>query len=264
MAPEAFFLPVAGSGRFCLLHRPSGEIRGAILYLHPLAEELNRSRRIATLQARDFAAAGYLVLQIDLQGCGDSAGEFADASWQQWLTDTAAGIACLRSQSDAPLYLWGVRCGALLAVEAAARLTESVRLLLWQPPVSGRQHLQQFLRLAVAAGMLVGRKVTTEVLSARLTAGETLEIAGYGLSPALAQGLAEAQLAWPANLVAAHCLEVGETLSPALAAHVAANPAVSASAVPAVQFWQAPGVDDVPALRQASLEALKALEALTA
>lgn len=259
--PEAFFLPVAGSGRFCLLHRPPGEARGAILYLHPWAEELNRSRRIAALQARDFAAAGYWVLQIDLFGCGDSAGEFVDATWSQWLRDAQAGIAHLRGQTAAPLFLWGLRSGALLALGAAAELAEPARLLLWQPPVSGRQHLQQFLRLAVAAEMLAGRKVTTEALLARLASGESLEIAGYGLSPALAHGLSEAQLTWPNHLIAAHCLELGNALSPPLAAQVAANPAISASAVPAVQFWQAPGVDDAPALRQASLTALEALAA---
>jgi len=33
---------------------------------------MNKSRRMAALQARVFAAMGFGVLQIDLFGCGDS------------------------------------------------------------------------------------------------------------------------------------------------------------------------------------------------
>ena len=68
MSLEAFFLPVTGGRLFCLLHRPAGEtaIKGAVLYVHPFAEEMNRSRRMAALQAKAMASAGYMVLQVDL------------------------------------------------------------------------------------------------------------------------------------------------------------------------------------------------------
>ncbi len=76
MAPEAFFLPVANaqhSQRFCLFHPAQGRASGApLLYLHPFAEEMNKSRRMAALQSRALAEHGYAVLQIDLLGCGDS------------------------------------------------------------------------------------------------------------------------------------------------------------------------------------------------
>ncbi len=38
--------------------------RGAIVYIHPFAEELNRSRHVVALQARAFAEAGYAVLPV--------------------------------------------------------------------------------------------------------------------------------------------------------------------------------------------------------
>ncbi|MBK8384562.1 MAG: hypothetical protein IPL11_02315 [Candidatus Accumulibacter sp.] len=41
----------------------------------------NKSWRIVPLQARALATAGYAVLQIDLMGCGDSSGDFGDATW---------------------------------------------------------------------------------------------------------------------------------------------------------------------------------------
>ena len=41
-------------------------------------------------QARALAQAGYGVLQVDLLGCGDSTGDFADATWAAWLDDAQA------------------------------------------------------------------------------------------------------------------------------------------------------------------------------
>src|SRR5690349_8930312 len=112
---EAFFLPAERGNRFCVVNRPARETRGAILYVHPFAEEMHKSRRTAALQARRLAELGYVVLQIDLLGCGDSAGEFGDARWDIWQSDVQAGLAWLKARVDAPLALWGLRLGAMLA-----------------------------------------------------------------------------------------------------------------------------------------------------
>ena len=70
-----------------------------MLYIHPFAEEMNKSRRMAALQSRALAQAGYAVLQIDLLGCGDSSGDFGDATWQSWVSDVVLGCQWLRSQN---------------------------------------------------------------------------------------------------------------------------------------------------------------------
>ena len=59
----------------------------AAIYLPPFAEELNRSRKMASLQARALAAAGIGVLVLDPYGCGDSAGDFRDARWDRNISD---------------------------------------------------------------------------------------------------------------------------------------------------------------------------------
>ena len=38
---EAFFLPAEPGERFCLAHVPAGAPRGAIVYVHPFAEEMH-------------------------------------------------------------------------------------------------------------------------------------------------------------------------------------------------------------------------------
>ena len=133
---------------FAIHHRPSAAPGEAVVYVHPFAEELNQSRRMAALQAEALAGLGYGVLMLDLTGCGDSTGDFADARWQTWREDILAGCRWLGTQGYGRITLWGLRLGAALAVEAACAQPELTRrLVLWQPTVSGRTALTQFLRL---------------------------------------------------------------------------------------------------------------------
>ena len=146
---EPFFFDARPGTRFSLYHAPNSQVapRGAILYVHPFAEELNRTRRMAAQQSRAFAALGYAVLQIDLFGCGDSCGEFNAGRWQIWHDDLALAAEWLAERDSGPLTLWGLRLGGLLALDAAARLRPRC-VLLWQPFMSGRACINQFLRLS--------------------------------------------------------------------------------------------------------------------
>jgi exosortase A-associated hydrolase 2 len=189
---EAFFLPVPDGFRYCLFHAPVGPCREALVYLHPFAEEMNKSRRMAALQARALAALGVGVLQIDLHGCGDSSGEFADARWEGWKRDIDAARAWLGERLGRPAGLWGLRLGALLALDYAARTPEvPPRMLLWQPVISGAAFLNQFLRMRIAADLLQDGATNggTKALRESLDKGKPLEIAGYELAPALAAAL---------------------------------------------------------------------------
>jgi len=137
---EPFFLNTDRGERFCLYHAPDGaqKYRGAFLYVHPFAEEMNKSRRMAVLQAKALADAGFGVLQIDLFGCGDSNGDFADARWDIWKDDLAAASQWLQERSGQIPGLWGLRLGALLALDfAIASKNEHGSIILWQPIVNG-------------------------------------------------------------------------------------------------------------------------------
>jgi len=223
---EPFFLKSGTGQRFCLFHRPAGECRGAVLYVHPFAEEMNRSRRMAALQARRLAALGYGVLQLDLHGCGDSSGDFGDARWDLWKQDLAAGAAWLRQQLGQPVTLWGLRLGATLALDYARTAPHPVAaMILWQPVLNGATYLTQFLRLRMASALLADSASAhsgTGALRDALRAGETLEIGGYDLAPALAAALDALD---PAEALAPSCpvhwLEAlsapGQALPPAAA-----------------------------------------------
>jgi len=189
---ETFFLPVQDGFRYCLFHAPAGPCREALVYLHPFAEEMNKSRRMAALQARALAALGVGVLQIDLHGSGDSSGEFGDARWEGWKRDVDAACAWLRERLGRAPGLWGLRLGALLALDYAAKAEATPpRLLLWQPVTNGTAFLNQFLRLRIAADLLQegANNGGTKALRASLAQGKPVEIAGYELAPALAAAL---------------------------------------------------------------------------
>jgi exosortase A-associated hydrolase 2 len=184
-----FFLTADAGERFCLYHQPdpAAAPRGAILYVHPFAEEMNKSRRMAALQSRAYARAGFGVLQIDLYGCGDSSGDFADARWDIWLSDLALGWQWLTQRGAGPFYLWGLRLGALLALDFAARAKPEA-LILWQPAISGRAHLHQFAR-AQSAARLFGAVPATS------TPEQGTEIAGYMVAPELSAAISQADAA---------------------------------------------------------------------
>jgi uncharacterized protein len=270
MPPEAFFLPVADGQRFCLYYPSVGaEPRGAMLYLHPFAEEMNKSRRMVALQARMLAEHGFAVLQIDLHGCGDSSGDFGDATWKNWLQDVHDAHAWLRSRCPAPFWLWGLRAGCLLATQAAAQLTEPANYLFWQPTPSGKVFLQQFLRLKVASELLAGdNKGVMEALKQQLADAQSVEIAGYSLSPGLAQGLEQADLLppppKPGHLI---WLELSTrpdaTLMPASAKRLeqwqSAGYSTSSQVVTGPAFWQTTEIEEAPALLTATVAALEGI-----
>ena len=193
-----FFLPASDGQRYCLLHLPApGQAaRGGILYIHPFAEELNKSRHVAAMQARAFAALGYSVLQLDLYGCGDSSGDFGDARWSIWRNDLHLACAWLARRVDGPLTLWGLRLGALLALDIAAHPPLPLaRLLLWQPELDGRRVIDRFMRLRLAGRMLAHGGNAEAPGQARddargeLAAGRAVEVAGYLLAPELARAI---------------------------------------------------------------------------
>lgn len=262
---QAFFLPSPkGLGqRYALYHAPQQPCRGLVLYLHPFAEEMNKSRRMAALQSRALATAGFAVLQIDLRGCGDSSDDFGDASWDDWVDDAELGLKLLRERhgEQQPIWLWGIRAGCLVAHGLAQRHALNCHFLFWQPTVQGRLVLQQFLRLKAAAALADGGgKGVVEQLRECLRQGESVEVAGYALGPALCAGLEQSSLqSAPTSAEDPQARRVvwieqargaATNLSPVSAAALQswreAGFAVEVSLEPGPPFWQATEIEEAP------------------
>lgn len=262
---EAFHLATPAGFRFCVLRRPVGgaPARGTIIHIPAFAEELNKSRHMVALAAEAWALQGWNVLQLDLGGCGDSEGEFGEASWQGWLEDVRLAHSWAARYCEGPIWLWGLRLGALLACEAAAKWRLDCGLLMWQAVTSGKQHLQQFLRLWQAA-RIVGKAGAAQETSPqqRLAAGRTVEIAGYELAPALATGMEQAQLEAIHAPHGVHWFQLGaaaSAVSPAierlLAKWRSVGVAVNLHMVSGPAFWQTQEIELAPELLAVSTSA---------
>lgn len=266
---EPFFLDSPRGQLFCIFTAPADrQLEGAVLYLPPFSEEMHKSRRMAALQARAMAAQGYAVLQIDLTGCGDSTGDFSDASWSAWLDDASLAHVWLAKKTARPITLWGLRTGALLATNLAQRLHAAVRnLILWQPVSDGSLFINQFLRIKLASEMLSEgqSKSGTKVLLAQLEAGEGVEVGGNMLCPAMARELGSIKLASLTPGCPVSWLEVGAhastNVTPAsqriVDAWQSAGGRVQAKTVQSDPFWATQEIIECPALIDATLGCLK-------
>lgn len=249
---HAFYLPVDAGRCFAVYRAPAdGNVRATMLHLPAFGDEMNKARAMTARAARAFAAGGCAVLHMDWIGCGDSAGDHADATLERWIDNALHGLAWLRARHpDCPTpWLWCLRAGTLLVPALLERAAPDAPLLLWQPVASGKQYLNHLLRLKLAASLIDAGKASSslQALRARLQAGETLEIGGYPVSQHLAQQMEatafeiprghRGHVAWFEITASA-----ATSLSPAARASIdaarASGAIVSARVVNGPGFWQ--------------------------
>ena len=171
---------------------PTTAPRATILFVPPLFEEANRTRRTLVLAMRALAADGFAALLPDLPGQNDSLVPLEQVdltTWQSALADIAATI-------DGPLIIASLRGGTL--IDHCAKATAWWRLA----PVGGASLLRTLLRARVAADREAGLTSSLDILQTEAATAPLL-LAGNRLSPAMmAQlGAAETQPVAPRRTV---------------------------------------------------------------
>ena len=267
---HGFYLPSEDGECFCV-YRKAADIDPShtMLHLPAFGDEMNKARAMTARASRVFAERGFGVLQIDLYGCGDSAGEHADATLSRWCANALCAIDWLRARSraGAPTWLWSLRAGALLASQLLEQTLPGAPLLLWQPVLSGASQLNQLLRQKLAGGALdtADERGGMRALRESLRNGETIEIGGYGISAELARELEKATFGIsPHNAGRVEWFEVTNSLPPALspvartkvAALRAAGVRITATAIEGPGFWQSTEIERCDALIVASANAI--------
>lgn len=262
-------LPSGKRQLFSLLSEPLVEPRGVVVHVPAFAEEMNKSRRMVTLATEALVQDGWAVIVFDLSGCGDSSELLQDVDWAMWIEDLDNVVAWSRQRfPDRQLVLWSLRGGALIASDWMASTGHVLPMLMWQPALSGKLQLTQFLRLKAANDMLSemdARSVMAE-LRRKIDEGESVEVAGYCLSAKLAQGMSRAAFSLPESEgVDIALLEVGSaenaTLSPAGQGLVEKGAVVAsrvfAEKITGPAFWSTQYIETVPGLVTASRKALE-------
>jgi exosortase A-associated hydrolase 2 len=239
-----------GHDRILVVSRvPAGQLRGAVLIAPPFAEEMNKTRKIFADLATALSRAGVVSVLPDLFGTGDSAGEFRDARWDLWKENLQRVVDWIASSGWQLAGVVGVRLGCALVAEMLRDGSHvAPRSVFWQPVLDGERYLTQFLRLRVAASMTdTAGKETVAILRGRLLAGESVEVAGYELAPALAAqidrvrladalGLQLGQLTWM-ELVRGDDGRLPGASQLAVDACVTAGLRVETAAIVGVPFW---------------------------
>lgn len=119
----------------------------AVLLCYPWGQEYIRAHRSMRRLASLLSRGGLHALRFDYFGTGDSMGSSREVSVSGWEQDIDTALEELRETSQvARVALVGLRLGATLAAQVAARNKEIVeRLILWDPIVSGPEYVQELL-----------------------------------------------------------------------------------------------------------------------
>ena len=186
---KPFFFGGASRPLFGICHEPPEHLarnRGVVICA-PVGQEYMRSHRALRLLAADLARSGFHALRFDYFGCGDSAGEGDQGDLDRWQQDVGEAIDELEAWADLEqVSVVGARLGGSLAALVAAGRGDVDRLVLWEPIVTGADHLRE---LATLHGELV---LDTIPDPPPATGQEAL---GFPLSPGFRSHLAAMDLA---------------------------------------------------------------------
>jgi len=230
--------------------------QGAVLCLPPFGEELNKTRRMLALQGRALAQRGITFVLPDLFGTGDSEGEFVEASHERWHSDMQFIVAWLEAQKFQSVAILAVRYGSLLldsCIETAS--IDAAKVALWNPVMSGKTLLTQFLRTKVAAAMSTGEKTSVRALREQIARDGEIEVAGYSLSADMLSSVDSASLATldiepPVELLWADTGTFTTELAPAKARELQAHWSekgidINYRRIKGPQFWLSPEISEV-------------------
>jgi alpha-beta hydrolase superfamily lysophospholipase len=170
-------------------HMPAdGRARSGVVLCPPLSRDHLQAHYAIRKVAVRLEQSGIATLRFDYDGTGDSFGRTDDPDRvEAWLRSIEAALAVLRRSGVPRVGLAGMRLGATLAAEAAARDGAIDALALWDPCASGKAFVSEQRALAaltfgIAPTHVDGSLETPGmVLSADTVAGlRSLEVAPSG------------------------------------------------------------------------------------
>jgi pimeloyl-ACP methyl ester carboxylesterase len=122
--------------------------RRAMVVCPPLGHESIACHRALRQLAVHLSRAGVAALRFDYFGTGDSAGGCHEVSLTVSRDNVGTAVETLRHLEDGPeVGLAGLRLGASLAILHAADTGEVPVMVLWDPVLAGRAHLEEMLAL---------------------------------------------------------------------------------------------------------------------
>lgn len=115
--------------------------RAAVVMCSPFGHDRDYALRTYRVLAARLTRQGLGVLRFDYSGTGDSAGDLADATIEQWIEDTVEAVVKARTLDARSVAIVGCGLGAGIALRAAERAGNVAYLIMWNPVLDGRRYL---------------------------------------------------------------------------------------------------------------------------
>ncbi len=134
---ESIVFEIDGQKLFGVLHMPLNQSQTpGVLMCHGLAGNKTGRFRIYVNLAKELAKAGIASLRVDFRGCGDSDGEFSEATVKGFVKDACVSLQYLIHHSGIDptrIGLFGRSFGAAIALMTAHESKNIKSLGLWAP-----------------------------------------------------------------------------------------------------------------------------------
>lgn len=196
MQTEHLFFESSGYQLFGGLCTPSLRIpqtrKKGYLICHPFAEEKKSAHRVLIELAHDLCNHGHPVFLFDFRGCGDSEGDFADATTSDWLNDLAIALSNFKSRIGfQDIGLIGLRFGGFLALKAAARFEFISKIILLEPVLHPVKDFQRHIRQKLIKELHTEGNVASKRkdIFQDLETGSSIDFDGYKITSEFYQDL---------------------------------------------------------------------------
>ncbi len=149
---QPWFIETDGRTLFVWHHAPREHVRrrAAVVLCPALGYEYMSAYRTWRILAERLSALGFDAWRFDYDSTGNSSGDCDEpdrvSAWQRSIATVVAEARARGASSGVALV--GLRAGALLAVQAAARDGGIERLVLWSPFSSGRAYVRELKAIA--------------------------------------------------------------------------------------------------------------------
>ncbi|MGV8094279.1 MAG: hypothetical protein AB2L24_20665 [Mangrovibacterium sp.] len=185
---EHLFFESQGRLLFAALFLPDPEIFGTegCVICSPFAEEKKSSQRMLVDLARTLAESGIPILLFDYLACGDSEGEFKEATITTWIQNTWDAVNLLKTRSTVEkVGLIGLRLGCYMALSVLKECENSSATVLIEPVLDPGTYFKHALRQKLMKELITDGKTSSrrDELINQLTASESIDFDGYEISP---------------------------------------------------------------------------------
>jgi exosortase A-associated hydrolase 2 len=264
-AVSASFEEFEGHRSVVVHWRASAQPKAMVLFIPAFGDEMNQTRRMVRLTAQALVERNVASCIFDLHGTGDSSADFSEATVEHWLADCRTAAARVPTDPGIPLILIGCRLGVALAAQLTHDLSEPAAALIgWAPVLQGRAQLSGLLRAASVSRMQRADAAGPDDARSRWAAGQTAVLAGYSVSPMLAEQLEAFDAARAPRVGSVTLIDVrmpvgdvpvspSEALRKRAAAWAEQGVPTEVRAVAGAGFWNVSDLVDVPELVEATV-----------